>query len=185
MGLTETFCSAVDGAAFPTCPGGRFGEYTPDSYVFRNLSLDENTAYMERFLSLLSEMNPNARVVLTVSPVPLAATMEDRHILQSTAYSKAVLRVLAEQLRARHENVEYFASYEIVTATYNNSAYFQSDKRNIAPDGVEHVMWSFYRNFTNEDPSALRKVERDDAPVIFQAKPCDEEQVLNLINSEF
>lgn len=185
LGLTETFCSAEDDAAFPTCPGKRFGHYTPEKYLFRNLTLEENVAYLGRFLHLLGELNPSARVILTVSPVPLAATMESRHIIQSTCYSKAVLRVLAEQMRAQHDNVEYFGSYEIVTATYNNAAYFQDDKRNIAPDGVEHVMWSFYRNFTNEDPSSLRKVERDYRPPAFQVKPCDEEQVLNLINSEF
>jgi hypothetical protein len=183
LGLTETWSSQIDDAAFPTCPGKRFGEFSPDRYYFRNLSLAENIEYMERFLELLSDWNPSARVILTVSPVPLAATMEDHHIIQSTTYSKAVLRVVAEEMRQRHENVDYFASYEIITATYNNERYFQDDKRNITPDGVDHVMWSFYRNFTNEAPEALVKVERPDEPTTFEARPCDEEQVLNLINA--
>ena len=42
LGLTETWCSVIDDAAFPTCPGKRFGDFDPDRYVFRNLSLDEN-----------------------------------------------------------------------------------------------------------------------------------------------
>ncbi len=184
LGLTETWCSAIDGAAFPTCPGKRFGEFDPQRYAFRNLSLEENVAYFERFLAMLNELNPDARVLLTVSPVPLAATMEDNHILQSTTYSKAVLRVLAEEMRQRHQNVEYFASYEIATATYNTQRYFQEDKRNVTPGAVDHVMRSFFRNFSDEDPEQMVKVERGDEGIgALEVRPCDEEQLLALISA--
>ncbi len=183
LGLTETWCSAVDGAAFPTCPGKRFGEFDPDRYVFRNLSLEDNVACFEAFMDMLRDLNPDARIILTVSPVPLVATMEDRHVLQSTTYSKAVLRVLAEDMRRRYENVEYFASYEIATGTYNAQRYFQEDKRNVTPEAIDHVMWSFFRNFTDEDPEQWVKVERaDEESEALQVKPCDQEQLLALIS---
>jgi hypothetical protein len=184
LGLTETWCSTVDNATFPTCPGKHFGEYSSERYVFRNLTLNENIEYMERFLAMLKDVNPTAKVLLTVSPVPLAATYEDRHVLQSTTYSKAVLRVLAEELRQRHDHVDYFASYEIITATYNNAAYFQADKRNVNTVGVDHVMNAFYRHFTTEAPETLMKVERQEEGPLLQVKICDEEELLNLMNAD-
>lgn len=183
LGLTETWCSTADEAAYPTCPGKKFGEFHPDRYHFRNLSVSENLEYMEGFLALLRELNPEARVLLTVSPVPLAATAEDdRHVLDATTYSKAVLRVVAEELRRRHANVEYFAAYEIVTATGNAERYFLPDKRNVASEAVQHVMTSFFRNFAGLDMATMAKHERAGSGVEFQHTPCEQEQLLALIN---
>src|SRR5579885_8582 len=56
LGLTETWVSALDGAAFPACPGKQFGDYSPERYAFRNLTLDENVEYFERFLAMLHEL---------------------------------------------------------------------------------------------------------------------------------
>ena len=42
-------------------------------------------------------MNPKARLVLTVSPVPLAATASGSHVLPATIYSKSVLRAAAQE----------------------------------------------------------------------------------------
>ena len=38
---------------------------------------------MNDFLGSLSKVNPRVRVILTVSPVPLVATFENRHVLVS------------------------------------------------------------------------------------------------------
>jgi hypothetical protein len=37
-------------------------------------------------------VNPKAKIIVTVSPVPLIATYVDRHVLVSNCYSKAALR---------------------------------------------------------------------------------------------
>ena len=56
----------------------------------------------------LKRLNPGVRVLLTVSPVPLIATYEPRHVLVSTTYSKSVLRVAAEQVMRRHDWVDFY-----------------------------------------------------------------------------
>jgi hypothetical protein len=53
-------------------------------------------------------------VILTVSPVPLAATFTGRDVLVANMYSKSVLRAVAEEIRARFDFVDYFPSYESV-----------------------------------------------------------------------
>jgi hypothetical protein len=111
-------------------------------------------------------------VVLTVSPVPLVATMEDRSIIQSTTYSKSVLRVCAEEMRRRYDFVDYFWSYEIITATYNNDRYFEPDRRSVNELGVRHVMRSFFRHFANLETAEATTEAYD---------PCDEDVLYAII----
>jgi hypothetical protein len=144
LGLTEAWRSRLDGAVFPVAPGCGAGEFDPERHEFHNLRVSETISDLDEAVSLLHAANPKARVILTVSPVALQATMTDRHVLQATVYSKSVLRTAAEELALAHANVSYFASYEIVTATLNNAAYFAADKRNVTEGCVDHVMRSFF-----------------------------------------
>ncbi len=57
---------------------------------------------------MLAEINPDLRWLLTVSPVPLAATATGDHVLTATMRSKAVLRVVCDLLRDSSERIEYF-----------------------------------------------------------------------------
>ena len=100
---------------------------------------------------------PRLRMILTVSPVPLAATAEDRHVLAATTYSKSVLRVAAEQL-ARQGEVYYFPAYEIMMAAGND--YFAPDRRSIVEQGVQHVMSLFSRHLmVQATPSEVSRPE--------------------------
>jgi hypothetical protein len=38
------------------------------------------------------------RIVLTVSPVPLVATVTGSHVVPATIYSKSVLRIAAQEI---------------------------------------------------------------------------------------
>jgi hypothetical protein len=172
LGLTETFVSRIDGTAYPACPGKDFGEFDPQRYAFRNLGVAENLEAMHRFIAGLRGVNPRARVLLTVSPVPLVATMEDRSVIVSTVYSKSVLRVVADELRRAYEFVDYFWSYEIITSTFNTSRYFDAGRRNVTDAGVRHVMRSFFRHFAQLDVDESTSASDD---------PCDEDVLYALI----
>jgi hypothetical protein len=148
LGLTE-FWAATDDSAFPVCPGVSGGEFDPNKYQFKNLKFEEVRRDMEAFIARLQRVNPSARIILTVSPVPLMATIEPRHVLISTTASKAILRAVCEELIAAHPNTAYFPSYEIITGNYTGSAYFGPDLRSVTEEGVEHVMRLFLRHATN------------------------------------
>lgn len=149
LGLTECWSAVADGAVFPLAPGVVAGEVSPTRYRFLNLSVEEVTADLEAFLLRLHEVNASARLVLTVSPVPLAATFEKQHVLAATTYSKAVLRAAAETMARRHPQCCYFPSYEIVTGAHNRGAYFEADLRSITPAGVDQVMRLFFQHLTD------------------------------------
>jgi hypothetical protein len=142
LGLTESWASRADGAVYPACPGVAAGEFDPARHVFHNFGVDEVVADMTAFLDELARVNPRVKTILTVSPVPLAATAEDRHVLVSTTYSKSVLRVAAEQL-SRRDNVFYFPSYEIITGPFSRGHYYAEDLRQVTEAGVDHVMRLF------------------------------------------
>ena len=86
-------------------------------------------------------------MLLTVSPVPLIATYENRHVLQSTTYSKAVLRAVAQEVCDSMALVDYFPSYEIITTHAHKGRYFKEDLRDVTWGGVENVMNVFKRHY--------------------------------------
>ena len=131
-------------------------------------------------------MNPGVRVLLTVSPVPLIATFEDRHVLVSTTYSKSVLRVAAQAACDGSDRVDYFPSYEIITGSPTGGMYFEEDSREVNSIGVAHAMRSFVAAYTEEGDGrtdmALRREESEaygDAASIV----CDEEEVDRSVSS--
>jgi hypothetical protein len=147
LGLTEAWESQEDGAVFPICPGCAWGEFSAERYRFRNFTLDEIVDDMGEALEFMRARQPNLRVILTVSPVPLVATAEPRHVLTSTIYSKSLLRVAAQQLMEKFSFVDYFPSYEIISGPATAGHYYSEDKRNIRPEGVRHVMAVFARHY--------------------------------------
>ena len=121
----------------------------PYVYVcgFVNFDVGQVVDDLNGFIERLRSVNPAARIVLTVSPVPLAATAENRHVLESTVLSKSVLRVAADMVQRAHGNVAYFPSYELITGAFNRGAYYDTDLRTVLPAGVEHVMSTFFRAY--------------------------------------
>lgn len=164
LGLTECWASRTDGAVYPLCPGVVAGDYDPDRYRYLNLSVDEVVADFLEFFDRISAFNQKFKCILTVSPVPLIATAEKKHVLVSTTYSKAVLRVAAEIIeRERPDSVAYFPSYEIITGNHARGNYYGSDLRSVTEDGVNHVMRLFFRHYASVDSST--SVNREAPPV--------------------
>lgn len=151
LGLTESWCSSLDGAVFPVCPGVAGGVFDETRHRFHNFDAAEVTADLLAFIDGLRRVNPSAKVLLTVSPVPLVATAEPRHVIVSTVYSKSVLRVACEQVCARREMVQYFPSYEVIAGSFSRGAYFGPDAREVTEQGVSHVMRLFFRHMTNAE----------------------------------
>jgi hypothetical protein len=158
LGLTECWMAREDGAVFPACPGTVAGRFDAGRHVFHNLSVSEVVVDMTHAIEEMRGVNPGLKVILTVSPVPLAATAEDRHVLVATAYSKAVLRVAAEALTQLHD-VAYFPSYEIITGAFSSGAYFAEDLRNVREVGVEHVMRLFFTHAADLSVPPASRIE--------------------------
>src|SRR5579885_1298864 len=140
LGLTEGWLSRLDGTVFPACPGTVAGSFDPARHAFKNFTVAEIIEDLDEFITLLREINPAIRLILTVSPVPLVATATERHVLSATMYSKSVLRVAAEEIVRNHRHVTYFPAYEIVTGPQAPEDFFAPDRRNVSQQAVDVVM---------------------------------------------
>jgi hypothetical protein len=147
LGLTEAWRSRADGAVYPLAPGVSGGAFDAERHEFANFTVDEVRRDLFALVERLQNVNPEARVILTVSPVPLAATFENRHVLVSTTCSKSILRVAADEAERRYGHVAYFPAYEIATSPAAAGRYVADDLRHITPLGVRHVMNVFGRHF--------------------------------------
>ena len=144
MGLTETWASTLDGTVYPVAPGVAAGDYDSQRHRFVNLSFSEVMADMQAFRDKLIEVNPGARMLLTVSPVGLAATATDEHVLTATTHSKSVLRAVAGEMSQTHDNVQYFPSYELVVGQPTRHSFYEPDLREVSQFGVNEVMRQFF-----------------------------------------
>ena len=147
LGLTEGWESSVDGAVFPLAPGVVAHSLDSDQYQFHNFTVPEMEADLLAFIDLLSSVNDTVKIILTVSPVPLVATFEDRHVLVSTTYSKSALRVVADAVTTLRPHVAYFPAYEIITGPQARGQFFEDDLRDVTPAGVECVMSVFTKHY--------------------------------------
>lgn len=143
LGLTEAWVSSADGAVFPACPGTVSGSFNPARHAFVNFTAWEVAADLNAFIAELRAINAGVRVILTVSPVPLAATATSSHVVCASSYSKAALRVAAEDVSTRHARVDYFPAYEIVTGPQAAGAFFEADRRTVTKEGIDTVMHAF------------------------------------------
>jgi hypothetical protein len=177
LGLTETWRSKSDGAIFPVVPGASGGEFDPELYEFVNFSASDVTDDLLEFSDRLHVLNPSARLLLTVSPVPLIATFSEQHVLPATAYSKAVLRVAAAEAEQQRNFVSYFPSYEIITSPAAGGRYFEPDLRSVTDDGVAHVMRVFAKHYFGE--STVRDQDAEERLLLeferTSSVVCDEE----------
>lgn len=178
LGLTEAWISPADGTVFPNAPGVVAGNMDDNPAQFHNMTAAESTADMEEFWKLLKEVNPGARIILTVSPVPLIATASGKHVLSATMYSKSALRVVAHEMSENHDDIFYFPSYEIVNSAQGRGYYFDPDLRSVNDRGVRYVMSHF---FTGDLAEAFPEPNKRDSggDVV-----CDEEAIEERVSAD-
>ncbi|MBV8534581.1 MAG: GSCFA domain-containing protein [Alphaproteobacteria bacterium] len=185
LGLTEGWRSKTDGAVYPSCPGCGVGEHDPALHEAHNLRVSEVLEDLQQLRTLVKARNPALRIILTVSPVPLIATMSGQHVLTATTYSKSVLRAAAGEFCAGQSDACYFPSYEIVTGAYARGAYFAENLRTVTRAGVDHVMRCFFNMFADgvalpaapDQQVSPPPVERSPDVAAALALVCDEEEL--------
>ncbi len=180
LGLTESWFDTRDGAVLPSCPGRGFGHYDPSIYKFHNMLYNEILDDLKLSLKKIRELNSDIKFIMTISPVPLAASMVNNHIGLSNTYSKSVLRAAVGELVQTDQNVDYFGSYEILTHCFRNHLYWKDDMRSIKNSGLKAVFNSFYNYFVHDLPNPIllpnhqSEVNSRSFPVI----DCDEDELL-------
>lgn len=152
LGLVETFFDTVTGLHTNSTPPLNVQR---ERFRFRILSHERLAEGLERIHQILTERgHPDLHVVVTVSPVPLDATFSGDDVVVANMFSKSVLRAVAGQWAAQHDNVHYFPSYEIVMNSRREDAW-ERDGRHVRFDLVHHVMTLFAEAHLNAEVAAV------------------------------
>jgi hypothetical protein len=114
------------------------------------LTVQENIDNILTFFNIVKRHNPNFKLVLTLSPVPLLATGrgDTHHILEANTHSKAVLRVALEEVVSSHPDIYYLPSYELVTECQELA--WEGDHRHVTPETVDRVITMFKKIFVED-----------------------------------
>lgn len=166
LGLTEGWEDAQTGLPFAMCPGTMGGTFNPDQHRFVNYRAAAIRADLDACLDHIRTLNPDARLLLTVSPVPLTATASGHHVLVAAMRSKSVLRGVAGEVVDDDARVDYFPSYEIITGAPTAGRLYESNLRGVKPEGVATVMNHFFAGLDMSAPKrsvAVADTEADEA----------------------
>lgn len=152
LGLTEVFFQQHNGRAICGAPGyaggGGFG------CEFRATEYQENFENIDTVVRVLREVNPQANLILTVSPVPLGSTFAGVDHAIANTESKCILRAVAGAICRRYQHVHYFHSYELVMHAARHEVFLE-DGRHVKPDYVAGIMRDFEAAFVKpEVPTA-------------------------------
>jgi hypothetical protein len=143
VGVNEIWYSLEDGSVFFQVPPTEVVDRK--RHAFRAATVPENVANLRRAHELLKAANPRAKMIVTVSPVPLHATFrDDADVISATAESKAILLVAVKEFVRGAADVHYFPSYEIAHSVPEP---FEEDGRHVRRDVVRRIMEVFDHRF--------------------------------------
>jgi hypothetical protein len=143
LGVNEIWSLKATGHVFSRSPW----QMASSLVEHRVMSVEENVRELQRMLDLWRTHNPDLKIILSVSPVPLHATFRGHsaHVMEANSLSKATLRVAAEEFVKANKDVYYFPSFESVMYATQNP--WEKDQRHVSREAVSKVMTLFDRMF--------------------------------------
>lgn len=115
LGLAPTYFSAETGGFAFFNNTFLDGKFMLENFRMRTTTVDENVQNLQAIIETVSRLSPGVKFVLTVSPVPLAATSERQSAVMADCVSKSILRVACDTVCSSDtERVVYWPSFEIV-----------------------------------------------------------------------
>lgn len=142
FGLSEVWYDAPTGEVFwRTIPKD---VYDPERHHFRVSSVEENKDNLRAIYRLIRKHRPDAKVIFTLSPIPLIATFRDISCISANSVSKAVLRVAIDEVMREVEQegvLHYWPSYELVTDVFRVT--YEPDRRHPVKEVLDYIMTLF------------------------------------------
>ncbi len=125
----------------------------------RLLDADEITVEYFQLINSLQNLNPNLKIVFSISPI--------RHIKEGFSenmLSKSILKVAISQLTKHFQNVFYFPAYEIMLDDLRDYRFYKKDKIHPNELAVDYI-WkkfseSFIRKPTCSTLSEIKKIKK-------------------------
>ncbi len=116
------------------------------------LSIEQMNQAIGRSIDLLRKLNPEVRIILTLSPVRY---LHDG--LTANARSKARLLESILQQTEQYENVIYFPAYEIFMDDLRDYRFYGPDLKQPGEQGINYTIEKFSEAFFSDETSQLCK----------------------------
>jgi len=153
LGLTETWIDTVTGLSMNLPPHGKQFIANSERFQFVDYGYESILAEFLNMVDLIRRTcNPDMKFVLTVSPIPMAATWRLLDVMVAHTASKSVLRAVADEAQRQLDCVDYFPAYEIVTHSPRNLVW-QTDQLHVVKGVTQHIARQFVRNYGLYQPS--------------------------------
>ena len=134
------------------------------------LSVDTCTDYLMQAVTLLRQVNPDIRIVLTVSPIRYR-----KYGYHGSQLSKATLLLAVEKIRVNLcQSVAYFPAYEIVNDELRDYRFYKSDMLHPSEQTVEYIWQRLYESYLSDEAKAFIQ-EWAPLKAAFHHKPFDPE----------
>jgi hypothetical protein len=147
LGLIEAWRDTITDTFINTTPISEVFRRYPDRYEFHVTDFSQNLTNLEKIHALLERFgHPDIQIVVTVSPVPLMATFSGQDVVVANTYAKSLLRAVAQEWAAKHNNVHYFPSYEICQNS-ERAVVWEEDLRHVKNTTTDHIMNLFLDSY--------------------------------------
>jgi hypothetical protein len=152
FGLSEVWYDEPTGEVFWRAVPGRV--FDPARHKFRVTTVTENKNNMRAIYDTIREFRPEARIIFTLSPIPLVATFRPVSCITANTVSKAVLRSAIDELYrdvGDEGRLFYWPSYEIVEHAFGPGKY-SPDRRHINTPVLDYIMALFETHYCDTSP---------------------------------
>ncbi|MBK8954564.1 MAG: GSCFA domain-containing protein [Saprospiraceae bacterium] len=122
----------------------------PTEFLKKRASLEESITYLQQALENLFKLNPNVRIILSVSPVRY---LRDGFVENNR--SKATLILCCDSLCKWNSQIEYFPAYEIFMDDLRDYRYAADDLVHPSNKAIDYIWSYFIQSYFNETTQKL------------------------------
>ena len=156
LGLSEGWYDEVTGGIFWRAVPMQF--YDKDRHKFRVCTFAETKDAISKIYSLIKSEVNNAKVIFTLSPIPLITTFRDQSCIVANSASKSILKAgldefIRDNVNDLNSNLFYFPAFEIINELL--PAKFTEDGRHLHDFIVPAVMKIFEAHYCESDFTKL------------------------------
>ncbi|HYW81213.1 MAG TPA: GSCFA domain-containing protein [Thermoguttaceae bacterium] len=153
LGLIEAWMQPATGNVYRHIPH-------PDVFEslgakFHRLSVAEMIDDLTRIRAVVRE-HTGAEIILTVSPIPLHATMTSLDVRIANTESKSRIRAAVSEFVEAFPDVHYFHSYEIVTTADSLNDFVKDDGRHVHRRAVDSIVCQFLSTYATDEIAAAQ-----------------------------
>ena len=134
-------------------------------FIEEELSVDACADYLQQSINLLRQINPEMRIVLTVSPIRYR-----KYGYHGSQLSKATLLLATRQVAG----ASYFPAYEIVNDELRDYRFYQADMLHPSDQAVEYIWQRLSEVYLSDEAKAFLK-EWAPLKAVLNHKPFDPE----------